>query len=445
MIIRGFLGFYENYVDMKIMIAYTAYMKRPFHIIHIPRRFVVSEWGGSETFIAEISQRLLNRNHQVSIYTSKALSNISQEMYNNIPIRRFSYIYPYIGLSKHAKILLDKKAGNLFSFALLRALLSKKELDLIHLHTGKRMGGIGRYCAMKRNIPYIISLHGGNLAVPDDERETWVEPTKGKFEWGKVLGYWVGSRKVLDDAAAIICVGKDEYDAMSIRYPEKYIEYLPNGVDIERFAKGDSDSFRKTYGIPLDRFVCLTMARLDVQKNQLGLIKQLPALLEQNPKIHLLCIGPVTHREYADSLRSEAKKLGVDGHLTIIEGLPYQQQILVDAYHAASCFVLPSLHEPFGMVVLEAWASGLPVAVSERGGLAALVEDNKSGLFFDPTAEVSDAKSIASVVGALSKDTSLQQKLGKNGLKIARESYSWDSITSRLIDIYQRVYEHTIH
>lgn len=65
--------------------------------------------------------------------------------------------------------------------------------------------------------------------------------------------------------------------------------------------------------------------------------------------------------------------------------------------------------------------------------------------FFDPTAEVSDAKSIASVVGALSKDTSLQQKLGKNGLKIARESYSWDSITSRLIDIYQRVYEHTIH
>ncbi len=104
MIIRGFLGFYENYVDMKIMIAYTAYMKRPFHIIHIPRRFVVSEWGGSETFIAEISQRLLNRNHQVSIYTSKALSNISQEMYNNIPIRRFSYIYPYIGLSKHAKI-----------------------------------------------------------------------------------------------------------------------------------------------------------------------------------------------------------------------------------------------------------------------------------------------------------------------------------------------------
>ncbi len=95
------------------------------------------------------------------------------------------------------KFLLDKKAGNLFSFSLLRALLSKKELDLIHLHTGKRMGGIGRYCAMKRNIPYIISLHGGNLAVPDDERETWVEPTKGKFEWGKYWGIGLDQEKFL--------------------------------------------------------------------------------------------------------------------------------------------------------------------------------------------------------------------------------------------------------
>ena len=64
------------------------------------------------------------------------------------------------GCRSNVKALLDQKAGNLFSFSLLRALLFKKKLDLIHLHTGKRMGGIGRFCARIRHIPYIISLHG---------------------------------------------------------------------------------------------------------------------------------------------------------------------------------------------------------------------------------------------------------------------------------------------
>ena len=426
-------------------IAYTKYMKGPSHIVHIPRRFVVSHWGGSETFVAEVSRRLIRRNYDVSIYTSKALSNDAVDSYENIPIRRFSYFYPYIGLSSSVKDLLDQKAGNLFSFSLLKALLSKEKLDLIHLHTGKRMGGIGRYCANRRHIPYIISLHGGNLAVPQDERETWVEPTQKSVEWGKVLGMLVGSRRVLDDASAIICVGKDEYDAMIPRYPDKYIEYLPNGVDIERFETGDGKSFREQFNIPPDRFVCLTMARLDVQKNQLGLIRQLPSLLKKNKAIHLLLIGPATNRGYADSLRNEAEKLGVSDHLTIIEGLPYQKQILVDAYKAADCFVLPSLHEPFGMVVLEAWASSLPVAVSRRGGLASLVTEGETGLFFDPSSEVDDENSIASVVGRLSLDGKMQKNLSEAGKKEAVQSYSWDSITTRLEAIYQRVYEHTIH
>ena len=429
---------------MGTSIAYTVPMNDPAHIVHIPRRFVVSHWGGSETFVAEVSRRLIRDSYEVSIFTSKALSDESHELYEDIPIRRFSYFYPYAGLPSNVKALLDQKAGNLFSFSLLRALLFKKKLDLIHLHTGKRMGGIGRFCARIRHIPYIISLHGGNLAVPEEERETWVEPTKGFFEWGKLLGMLVGSRRVLADASAIICVGKDEYDAMVTQYPETYIEYLPNGVDIERFRTGDGKAFRDRYNIPHDRFVCLTMARLDVQKNQLGLIRQLPLLLEKNPAIHLLLIGPATNREYADSLGKEADRLGIADHITIIEGLPYQGQPLVDAYKASSCFVLPSLHEPFGMVVLEAWANSLPVAVSKRGGLAALVTQDTTGLFFDPESEADEENSIASVIARLSLDRDLAKALGEAGNKEAVASYSWDSITARLETIYQRVYEHSI-
>jgi glycosyltransferase involved in cell wall biosynthesis len=416
-------------------------MNTPMQIIHIPRRFVLDEWGGSETFIAEVSPRLLEKGHAVQILTSKALDSKDKDTYRGIRIKRFSYFYPYFGLSSSARAMLDKKAGNLFSFALLRALMHVDKVDIIHLHTGKRLGGIARYCAMKKKVPYIISLHGGNLAVPQEEQATWVEPTKGTLEWGKILGFIVGSRRVLDDAAAIICVGKDEYDAMKQKFPGKYVEYLPNGVDVARFAKGNGSSFRIAHDLPLDRFVCLTVARLDVQKNQLGLVRQLPAIIAEVPNIHLMFIGHITSRSYVDDLKAEADALGVLDRITIIEGIPYSDQALVDAYHAADCFVLPSLHEPFGMVVLEAWASGLPVAVSKRGGLAALVTQAKDGLFFDPDAKEDSPNSIAITITKLATDATLRKTLGSEGRKTAKASYSWDSITTRLEEIYRRVHE----
>jgi glycosyltransferase involved in cell wall biosynthesis len=419
-------------------------MEKKMHIIHVPRRFVTGEWGGSETFVAETSSRLADRGYKMEIMTSKALESTDFELYRGIPIRRFSYFYPYLGLSGKSKDMLDKKAGNLFSFSLMRALKKAKDVDVIHLDTGKRLGGIVRYCAQKKKIPYVISLHGGNLAVPKEEQETWTEPTKGTLEWGKLLGLFFGSRKVLDDAAAILCVGKDEYEAMNRKFPDKNVIYLPNGVDIDRFATGDGTSFKKSHGIPPEAFVLLTVARLDVQKNQLGLVRQLPSILKESPQAHLVFLGHITSKEYLDTITVEAKKLGVWDHITIIGGIPYSSTELTDAYHCADCFVLPSLHEPFGMVVLEAWASGLPVAVSKRGGLASLVTSGKDGLFFNPEAIESETDSIASTIVKLAKNPELRKKLGDQGKITATTSYSWDTITSRLETIYANINENPV-
>jgi glycosyltransferase involved in cell wall biosynthesis len=199
-------------------------------------------------------------------------------------------------------------------------------------------------------------------------------------------------------------------------------------------------AFRTAHGIPADRFVYLTVARMDVQKNQLGLVRQLPALLAKVPNAHLLFLGHVTNRAYVESVTDEARALGVLDRVTIVPGVPYADQALVDAYHAADCFTLPSLHEPFGMVVLEAWASGLPVAVSRRGGLAALVTERADGLFFDPQAPAGDPLGMAAVLASLACDTAMRKKLGAAGRATATASYSWDIITTRLIDIYRRVY-----
>ncbi len=414
-------------------------------IIQIPRRFVVDEWGGSETFIAETSSRLNKRGFISEIMTTTALCDVPEEVYNGIRIRRYPYFYPYIGLSQEARLQLDKKAGNLFSFALLRALKREKDVDIIHLNTGKRLGSIGRAVARRRGIPYVISLHGGKLAVPKGEADTWTEPTKGTFEWGKLLGFLYGSRKVLDDAAAIICVGRDEYTAISRRYPKKRVVYLPNGVDLDRFSAGDGKWFRTMYNIPEDRFLVLTVARIDPQKNQLTLVRQLPDILDKAPDVHLLCIGNVTNKQYHEEVLKEIALQKMEERVTIIPGLPYDSQDLINAYKAADCFVLPSIHEPFGMVVLEAWAAGLPVAVAKRGGLPYIVEHRKNGLLFDPEAPARFSESVKDAVITLALDEEARTAYARAGHEEATNKYSWDMITDSLIDLYREVYEDTVH
>ena len=253
------------------------------NIVQVPRRFVRSHWGGTETVILETCKRLLKMGHHTEIICPDALADKDKEVMGGVHISRVPYFYPYLGLSHEAKEQLDRKGGNLFSFALMRALGKYQGLDLIHLHTAKRPGGIGRYMAIKRNIPYVVSLHGGVFDVPDEEAETWTAPTQGTLEWGKILGWWVGSRRVLDDAAAILCVGEEERRQTQQRFPDKKVLHLANGVDPDSFLTGDKDGFRNAYHIPSDACVIVTVGRIDPQKNQIFAIDLLPELIKINP------------------------------------------------------------------------------------------------------------------------------------------------------------------
>jgi glycosyltransferase involved in cell wall biosynthesis len=411
------------------------------NIVQVPRRFVRSHWGGTETVILETCKRLLKMGHHTSIVCPNALAKQARETIGGVEVRRVPYFYPYLGLSDDAKELLDRKGGNLFSFALMRALNNYPDLDLIHLHTAKRPGGIGRYVAMKRRIPYVVSLHGGVFDVPDAEAGAWTEPTKGAFEWGKILGWWVGSRRVLDDAAAILCVGQEEQRQTLQRFPEKKVLHLPNGVDPDRFAVGDGKEFRRRHQISLNAYVILTIGRIDPQKNQLFAVEVLPDLARMNPSSHMVMVGPVTHDPYLRKLSQRIDAAGLQGRVTVIDGLDAESQELVDAYHAADVFLLPSIHEPFGIVILEAWAAGLPVIATRVGGIPSFVSDGQDGLLFD----VNDAAGARRAFEILLERPEKAHEFSVAGSLKARTQYSWDAVTRSLEKIYEEaVRENTL-
>ena len=99
-------------------------------------------------------------------------------------------------------------------------------------------------------------------------------------------------------------------------------------------------------------------------------------------------------------------------------------------------FILPSIHEPFGIVVLEAWTSGLPVIISGVGGLKRLVQNNKTGLVFDGKLDDLEKK-----YHLLVNNPELVKELKQNALAMVKAEYSWTSVTAKLIDYYGEIIE----
>lgn len=123
--------------------------------------------------------------------------------------------------------------------------------------------------------------------------------------------------------------------------------------------------------------------------------------------------------------------------VVVIPGIDSSSQDLVNAYHAADVFLLPSLHEPFGIVILEAWAAGLPVAAARVGGVPGFVKHEHEGLLFNPE----DSGAMAQAVVDILVHESLGQALAEAGHNKAVKQYSWETITKQLIGIYTDVLE----
>lgn len=398
------------------------------------RRFVPDKWGGTETVVFNLARELEKNGLNSPIFCTDMFAKTGAEKIDGVTVRRFRYCFPWFGLSEEAKSALRLKGGSPLSLPLFFALLFQKDLTLIHTHVGRRLGGIARTAARIRKVPYVIHVHGGRHTVPQEQYDQMVAPVAGKFEWGKIFGLLFGSRRVFDDAAAVICVGQSEADEMRRRSPERNIHYLPNGVHVRRFAAGEPAAFRKAYGLENHKFA-LCLSRIDFQKNQLLLVRAFAEFRKTHPDWKLVFIGSVSVEEYHRKILEEIERLGLADAVLIIPGLKPDDPLLPSAYKAAEMFVLPTANEPFGIVILEAWAAGTPVIATRVGGIPGFTTDGENVLL----SEDNNAAMLTLKMEQLAGSPELQTKLAKNGLAEVSASYDWSAIAARVMKIYEEV------
>ena len=402
-------------------------------IAHVMRRFVPEKWGGTESVVFNLARVFIREGIESPIFCTDMFSEPGLHPLQEVPVHRFRYVFPWFGLSAEAKEKLRLKGGSPLALGLFFRLLMEKDLSIIHTHVQHRLGGMARTVAKLRGIPLVVELHGGHFTLPQEQVDKMTEPFRGKLEWGKVFGLLFGARRVLNDADAIICVGASEYELMKTNYPSKEIFHVPNGVDIVRFEQADGAAFRVAYGFATTEKIVLCVSRIDCQKNQLGLIRAFADFSATHPEHRLVLIGAITVTAYHEEVLAEIEQRGLSDRVQIIPGLTPDNPLLPSAYQAADLFVLPTHHEPFGIVILEAWAAGLPVVANRVGGIPGFATDHENILLVEPDDEVA----LAECMGKLADDAELRNRLATAAQTTVKASYSWTTVAVRIRKIYE--------
>ena len=404
-------------------------------VAHILRRFDKSDWGGIETVCLNLCKELIKLDLSVEILSTKAMSTKSSELYDDVPVKRFSYFYPYISFERGKKEQFDRKGGNPFSVELINY-LKESMPDLIHLHTMGFLGAQVIRFANHHNIPVVTSLHGGHFDIEKVETNSFTDLYKKTISYARLLRPIFDPTKILDKSNGIICVGNNEAIKAKESLPNKLITYIPNGVNTELFeGEKEPDFYPNLLKINPEKKVLLYQSRIDGQKNQNFLIDIAIELQKINclDSYHFFINGPVMNEEYYQNMKSRAMDLNISQYFSFERGFKPESREHIQSFLNAEAFLFPTIHEPFGIVALEAWASKLPVISSARGGLKYFLKHEKNALIAPLDSPSEWANQITNL------DKLKRDHLINNAYREVKESFSWKKCAQSSKDFYSRL------
>jgi glycosyltransferase involved in cell wall biosynthesis len=353
--------------------------------------------GGMENVVKEISENLAGRGHKVTVFSSDAGCKKSK----SISIKNLEVHYLKSFEIAHTPII-----PSLF-FELLKI----PRNSIIHLHIAQSFTPEIVSLVFKiRKIPYIAHIH---IDVGPSGKLGFLLPL-----YKKVL-----LKKVLRNASKIVVPSRDYIDLVSKKYEisKNKICKVPNGVDL--------NNFKNRAGKLHDPLRLLFVGRLSKQKNIPLLIKSFKKIIEKNISNTVLnIVGDGEEKSnIVNMIKAEKleKKVILHGELRGKE--------LFSIYSNSDIFILTSDYESFGMVLIEAMASGLPIIANDIPALRNVVENNKTGLLVKPEPE-----DFAKAFEKLVSNPQLREKLIKNGLEEVNK-YNWDKIVKKIEDVYREV------
>ncbi len=230
-------------------------------------------------------------------------------------------------------------------------------------------------------------------------------------------------------ASQIIAVSKYSQGKILEHYDveEAKIRVVPNGVDVEKFKPiKDTSAAKRKFGLG-DEPCVLFVGSLVPRKGLPFLVEAAKKVVRQQADAKFLIVGEGPLKSQIDHTLSEAN---LSGNFVFLGN--QKEEALIELYNCADVFVLPSIQEGQGIVLLEAQACGRPVVAFGVGGVNEAVRNGETGLLV----KGGDSGGLAEALLKLLLDESLRAELGVNGRRFVSENFTWDVCAGKMLRVY---------
>lgn len=369
--------------------------------------------NGVVTSVMMMKEELERRGHQVFIITVKVPGHVDEDpgiiRIRSVPFHKW----------KEFRLALP------FFFQVYQQLL-KLDLDLIHTHTEFSIGLFGKYFARLHKIPRLHTYH----TMYEDYAHYILPFNRGKRVAVRLIKRH--SKNYVKKYDAIIAPSQKTKEAL-IRYGvENAIFVVPTGIDIASFKRHPASDpemvkIRETLSIKDEDHVVLSLGRISQEKSIDAIIRQMPNLLKTIPGAKLVIVGDGPYRRELEKLAASLEL----GDRVVFAGRVERERVPF-YYSLAEVFVSASRTETQGLTILEAMASGTPVAVWDDENIKGVVADQVSGRVFGSEEE------LTMCLQDMLSFPQLNEKLARNAMDVVKR-LSREAFGDNTEEIYEKL------
>ncbi len=295
-------------------------------------------------------------------------------------------------------------------FAVADELFCTNNINIIHGHDWL-VGATVTSVAAQAGVPLVCTVHATEMG----RHQGWLPTaTSTRIHEDEI--------RLVSAANEVIVCSQHMRDEVvgNLSGDADHIRVIANGIHVEQWPSAPLTP-------PEDKPVLVYCGRLEYEKGVQYLIAALPALQRTYPGLSLVVAGKGDYRNALERITAEH---GLSDVVTFTGWLPEAElQMLMKQ---ASAAVVPSLYEPFGVVALEAAATGVPLVVANTGGLAEFVKEGVTGRIFEPA----DPASLAQAIDRSLSDPHASARMSRAAFASVVHDHNWARIAHATTEVY---------
>lgn len=370
--------------------------------------------GGGGIVTRSVAEAFAKNDHQVFVVTMRIPGLLSYEEINCVKIYRVRslrksrahcppiplYLFPIFSLLRILRICL------------------KNKIAVINAHFVVPSGPSSLIAAKVFKIPLFTNAIGADIYDPTRyKKQRFLLDIAVKF--------------VLNNSRLVFCLSSDMVDRVE-KLTKTNIKLVPQSVDTSIFYPRETTAIKAKLGIQSDGPIVLTLARLVKRKSIETALRAVVKVIRSFPELTYIVVGEGPDKE---RLQQITQDLGISKNVLFAGRI--SDDDLPACYSLADVFVLSSLHEAFGIVILESMACGTPVVVSEVGGMIDLVEEGVTG-FLCP---IGDVDAFSNRIQGIISDSDLLRKMSDSARTQVAQKYSPDAIFKQYKAYFENIIE----